>query len=195
MPRISRLTRDQVRPSSREIYDRYMLQRGNVPNMFRTFAHRPEILESMAAHFEAILTTGTLPVKLKELVMIRTAQLNASAYCLASHTAIGLKLGWSQEQINKLDRFASLDSFTPAEKAALHLAEKMTLDSNNFSDAEFAELRSFYSEGEIVELMTAIGLFNYFNRFNNVLRMDPTKPGEGGPAVNKEEPAELSAKL
>ena len=52
----------------------------------------------------------------------------------------------------------------------------MTLDSNNYSDAEFATLRSFYSEGEIIELMTAIGIFNYFNRFNNVLKMEPTKP-------------------
>jgi hypothetical protein len=39
---------------------------------------------------------------------------------------------------------------------------------------------SFYSEGEIVELLCAIGLFNYFNRFNNALHMEPTKPGEGG---------------
>jgi hypothetical protein len=29
-------------------------------------------------------------------------------------------------------------------------------------------------------LLCAIGLFNYFNRFNNALRMEPTKPGEGG---------------
>jgi hypothetical protein len=30
-----------------------------------------------------------------------------------------------------------------------------------------------------VELMAAIGLFNYFNRFNNALEIEPTKPGEG----------------
>ena len=33
------------------------------------------------------------------------------------------------------------------------------------------------------ELLCAIGLFNYFNRFNNALNMEPTKPGEGGCAV------------
>jgi hypothetical protein len=41
-------------------------------------------------------------------------------------------------------------------------------------------LSSYYSEGEIVELLCAIGLFNYFNRFNNALQMEPTRPGEGG---------------
>jgi alkylhydroperoxidase family enzyme len=42
-------------------------------------------------------------------------------------------------------------------------------------DDEFwAELRQFYDEGEIIELLAAIGLFNYFNRFNDGLRMAPT---------------------
>ena len=49
------------------------------------------------------------------------------------------------------------------------------------TDEQYAELRSFYSEGEIVELLCAIGLFNYFNRFNNALKMEPTKPGEADP--------------
>ena len=189
MPRLSRLNRTQVPESTGEIYDRYMRQRGNVPNMFRTVAHRPEIFETMIAHFEAILTTGTLPSKLKELLIVRTSQLNACDYCLASHTAIGLKLGWSKEQLDNLAQFAGRDDFTAAEKAAVHLAEKMTVDANSYSDAEFADLRSFYSEGEIVELMSAIGLFNYFNRFNNLLRMEPTKSKEGA-----ELQAELAAK-
>lgn len=43
----------------------------------------------------------------------------------------------------------------------------------------FDELRSHYNEGEIVELMAAIGLFNYFNRLNNALQIEPTSAGEG----------------
>ena len=179
MPRLSRLTRNQVSEPTGEIYDRYMRQRGNVPNMFRTVAHRPEIFATMIAHFEAILNTGTLPVKLKELVIVRTSQLNTCDYCLASHTAISLKLGWSSEQLEHLGEFENRDDFSPAEKAALHLAEKMTTDANRYTDAEFAHLRTFYDEGEVVELMAAIGLFNYFNRFNNLLLMDPTKAHEG----------------
>ena len=52
----------------------------------------------------------------------------------------------------------------------------MTKDQHNYSDEDFARLRSFYSEGEVVELMAAIGLFNYFNRFNDMLKMEPTQP-------------------
>ena len=178
-PRLSRVPRAQATPAVADIYDRYMRTRGNVPNMFRTVAHRPQIFESMIAHFEAILNTGTVPLRLKELVIVRTSQLNRCEYCLASHVKICLRLGWSQEQLDGLARFADRDNFTAAEKAALRLAEQMTLDADRIPDEDFDALRSHFDEGEIVELMAAIGLFNYFNRFNNALQMEPTKPGEG----------------
>jgi alkylhydroperoxidase family enzyme len=52
----------------------------------------------------------------------------------------------------------------------------MTLDAHTTPTPTSQRLRSFYSEGEVVELMAAIGLFNYFNRFNDLLQMEPTKP-------------------
>jgi hypothetical protein len=45
--RISRLRRSQVPESTGSIYDRYLRTMCNVPNMFRTAAHRPEIFETM----------------------------------------------------------------------------------------------------------------------------------------------------
>jgi alkylhydroperoxidase family enzyme len=80
MTRISRLDKDQVDPDTKAIYDVYLKERGNVPNMFRTVAHRPEIFRTMIAHFRAVMNTGTLPAKLKELVIVRTSQINRCEY-------------------------------------------------------------------------------------------------------------------
>ena len=157
--------------------------------MFRVMAHRPEIFATMQAHFGAVLNTGTVSTKLKELIIVRTSQVNETPYCLASHTILAKGLGWTGDQLANLANWPRRDDFTPAEKAALHLAETVTRDANSVTDEQFAELRGFYSEGEIVELLCAIGLFNYFNRFNNVLRMEPTKPGEGGCAAPASESA------
>jgi uncharacterized peroxidase-related enzyme len=162
------------------LYDKAFAQRGNVPNMFRAMAHRPEIFTTMQAHFGAVLNTGTVPTKLKELIIVRTSQVNETPYCLASHTLLARNLGWTDDQLANLAEWRERTDFTPAEKAALRLAETMTRDARAVTDEQFTELRGFYSEGEIVELMCAIGLFNYFNRFNNALKMEPTKPGEGG---------------
>ena len=180
MSRISRLDRTDVTPDIASLFDKAIAQRGNVPNMFRVMAHRPEIFSTMQAHFAAVLNTGTVPTRLKELIIVRTSQLNETPYCLASHTILARNLGWTDDQLAHLADWPHRDDFTSAEKAALQLAETVTRDAHALSDEQFTELRGFYSEGEIVELLCAIGLFNYFNRFNNALHMEPTRPGEGG---------------
>ena len=78
--RISRLDRDTVDQKTAEVFDHYQKIRGNVPNMFRTMAHRPEIMRSMVAHFRAVMESGTLSQKLKELVIVRTSQINRCEY-------------------------------------------------------------------------------------------------------------------
>jgi len=193
MSRISRLDRSQVTPDIAALFDKIFAQRGNVPNMFRVMAHRPEIFATMQAHFAAVLNTGTVSTRLKELIIVRTSQVNATPYCLASHTILARGLGWTDDQLDHLADWKQREDFTPAEKAALRLAETVTRDAHAVSDEQFAELCGFYSEGEIVELLCAIGLFNYFNRFNDALRMEPTRPGEGGQPRQTEPAAEATA--
>ena len=186
MPRLSRLERNQVQGDSLAIYDKVLRDRGNVPNMFRTMAHRPELFTTIIAHLDAVLKTGTVSTALKELCIVRTSQLNSTPYCLASHTVLATRLGLTREHLAALPSAATSTLFSDREKAALHLAEVMTLDAHAYSDEDFAHLRSFFSEGEVVELMAAIGLFNYFNRFNDLLQMEPTQPSSA------EELAQLS---
>ncbi len=69
--------------------------------------------------------------------------------------------------------------FDEKEKAALAYAQQLTLDAHRIDDALFARLQQHYDEGEIVEISAMAGLFNYFNRVNDALQMEPTKPGEG----------------
>jgi len=74
-----------------------------------------------------------------------------------------------------LANFEQREDFTAKEKAALRLAESVTRDAHSVDDALWNELRQYFDEGEMVELLCAIGLFNYFNRFNDALAMEPTK--------------------
>jgi uncharacterized peroxidase-related enzyme len=175
MPRIRTITYEEAEPSAREVFDNYQKERGNIPNMFRTAAYRPEILRTMIAHFRAIMESGTVGIKLKELIAVRTSQINHCDYCVASHAQVAQRFGWSEEQLADLANFRIRSDFTPREKAALELAERESLESENVDDAFWGRLREHFDEGEIIELAATIGLFNYFTRFNNALRLDPTR--------------------
>jgi len=67
--------------------------------------------------------------------------------------------------------------YTPAEQAALDYADRVTRDAHSVDDATWTELRRHFDYGEVVEITAAVGLFNYFNRFNEALRVEITPPG------------------
>ncbi len=175
-PRISRLNRNDVDASIVSVFDDSLRERGNVPYFFRTLAHRPSIMTTAWAHMQAVLAEGTLPRALKELAVVRTSQLNRTPYCLASHTMMAKKLGCSDGKLDALAEYATNEQFDERERLAIHLAEVMTAAPHSYTDADFARLREHFSEGEVIELVSAIGLFNYFNRANDLLQMEITQP-------------------
>lgn len=64
--------------------------------------------------------------------------------------------------------------FPADQKAALLFADAMTGGPGELPDEVFTELQRHFSEPQIVEIATVIGLFNYFNRFNNALHVEIT---------------------
>ena len=96
---------------------------------------------------------------------------------MASHTALAKQLGVPEDL---LDAMYHIDQhrqrFTPAERAALSLAERMTTDARGVDEEVWADLREHFDEGEIIEMAAVIGLFNYFNRFNDALKVPITPP-------------------
>ena len=79
-PRIRALTPDEAAPEVRPIFDAYLQERGNIPNMFRTVALRPLHLRTMIAHFRTVMNEGTVPPLLKELLWVRISPLNRCRY-------------------------------------------------------------------------------------------------------------------
>ena len=80
MARIGRLRPDQVGEDVRALFETFLRERGNIPNMFRTAAHRPELLATMLAHFRAVMGPGLVPVPLKEMLAVRVSRINSCDY-------------------------------------------------------------------------------------------------------------------
>ncbi len=73
--RIPMLERDDVPPEIQAVYDVLKEQRGEVPYMFKTIAHTPELALGIAAFLKSLLGEGALPAWYKELVATRVAVL------------------------------------------------------------------------------------------------------------------------
>ncbi|MGH9445915.1 MAG: carboxymuconolactone decarboxylase family protein [Terriglobia bacterium] len=84
------------------------------------------------------------------------------------------RLGVTEEELKALER-GDLGCFGERERLALEFAGALTMDANRVSDDFFRKLRVCFDEGEVVEIAAVAGLFNYFNRVNNALQMEPTR--------------------
>jgi alkylhydroperoxidase family enzyme len=59
--------------------------------------------------------------------------------------------------------------FSPAERAALRLGYHAALVPNEATTDDFTELKKYFDEGQIVEIVATISLFGYLNRWNDTM--------------------------
>ena len=93
---------------------------------------------------------------------------------MAEHTALARQLGVSEALLDALyhiDEHRHL--FSERELVAIRFAEIMTTDARDVDEALWDELQAHFDDGELVELATVIGLFNFFNRFADALQILP----------------------
>lgn len=80
MSRIAALEPALADPSLKGLFDDFIRERGAVPNMFRTLAHDPKILQTWFDAFRATLSEGEVSTRVKEMVAVRVSHLNQSRY-------------------------------------------------------------------------------------------------------------------
>lgn len=174
--RIPLLDRDQVPPELALVYDALLQQRGVVPNMFKTVAHVPSLAIAFASLLKALLSDGALPGWYKELIATRMSVLNDSEYAVRAHAISARQKGASEEQIEAAKTDPQNGPFTPAGKLGFLCAEKIHLSGRTLDDALYSQLKGVYTDPQIVELIAAASIFEFFPRFVDGLRIPVTPP-------------------
>ena len=63
----------------------------------------------------------------------------------------------------------------PGWRVALDYADVVHRTGHDVSDELYRQVAGAWDQGQIVEITLVIGMAEYFNRFNNALRVEPTK--------------------
>ena len=72
-------------------------------------------------------------------------------------------------------RREAVEGLEPGWRAALEYAEVIHTSGHDVTDELYGRLRQAWDDGQIVEITLVIGMTEYFNRFNDALRVEPTK--------------------
>lgn len=172
-PRVPLLARDSVSPEAAAIYDALLAQRGVVPNMFKVLAHNSAIAQGTAGFLKGLLSDGALKGWYKELIAVRVSMQMESQYAIRAHNASAKQKGATPEQISGVADFET-GPYTAKEKLGFRLADRLHRGPQQVDDAFFAELKSAFSDGEVVELFLTAAAFEMFPRFIEGLHIPVT---------------------
>jgi AhpD family alkylhydroperoxidase len=141
------------------------------------WAHHPEFGKAMFRFAGALWQNSTLPRRLLELVRLRVAFHNQCRSCMAMRYQSAIDDGLTEGLVCSLEKPQESPDLTNAQKAALAYADISSTNHFAIDDGTFVELRRFYSEAEIIELGTFIGLFIGFGRLAASWDMVEQLPG------------------
>jgi len=142
---------------------------GEFLNLYRVLGHHANLLSAWIEFAYTLRRDCTTSRSLRELMILRGAQLEGSAYEWHQHRRWARQQGVPPEQIEDLFFWRESPRFTEAECAALGLTEAMM--HGNVTDDDYAHLAKHFSPSEIIELALTAGFYAMVPRVLNALKV------------------------
>jgi AhpD family alkylhydroperoxidase len=128
----------------------------------------PKAYHALVQTSEAVRATAAdagLDRTVVELINLRVSQINGCAYCLNVHTRAALRAGETAQRLGVLAAWRDTELFTPAERAALALAEATTEPTDAAAqETAWAGARDVLTDDQISAVIWVAITINAFNR-------------------------------
>ena len=155
------------------LVERITRERGSVLHLYRMLLHSPPLAEGWLGFLTNVRQCLDLDGALRELVIMQVAHLNGAPYEAEQHAPIALENGITAAQLAALPRWKSEPSFSPLQRAALHLTDAMTRRVR-VSAEDIDAVRVHLDERQTVELVGTIAAYCMVSRFLEALQIHST---------------------
>ena len=153
------------------LYQKFTKDYGDFTNQARVVAHAPDAFRHLYGLIDAWRDHGLLEKRLVEIAVLTSSRVNECAYCVGHHGAALVDLGVTPETVDGIldDALPGLDK---RERLVRDYARLVTERAWGIPDRVFLDLKSHFSDQQIVELTIRIGLCILFNKLNQALLLD-----------------------
>lgn len=143
---------------------------GQPVNLYKALANHPAFVGAWTEFAQSMRVDTKTPRGLRELMILRSGQVQASEYEWAQHLRMARKAGVREAQIEQLADWRTSAEFTEQERAALGLLEGVT--AGKVDDATWQKAAGLYSREEMVELVLVAGFYSMVARVLDALRVE-----------------------
>lgn len=158
----------ETHPELAEDFELFKNILGFVPNSLLTMQRRPAVVSAFGGLTRAVMDPqGEVDAGFKRLIAHFASRAAGCQYCEAhSLVAAGIH-GISREKIDALWEYRDSPLYTEAERAALDFALAAGSVPNAVDEEIMAAMKAHWSESQIVEILAAVCLYGFLNRWND----------------------------
>lgn len=165
MERVTPVNLQSAHGRAKELLDAVKAKLGIVPNMTRSMAVSPSVLDAYLG-FSGALGHGVLPARVREQLALDVGEANHCDYCVSAHSAIGKRAGLTEREVLDSRRGASAD---PKTDVLLRFARTVVEKRGVVTEPDIAAVRDAgFGDAEIAEVVANVALNIFTNYFNNV---------------------------
>ena len=157
-------------PEIKKLVDFFNETLGFCPNSVLTMLRRPNLAKSFVKLNMAVMENhGELTSEFKRLIAFISSNTTGCRYCQAHTIRAAERYRATADRLLNVWDFKNHDSFTKAEKAALQFTQEASSIPVTIDPVTEKNLKLYWSEDDVVEIMGVIALFGYLNRWNDVM--------------------------
>lgn len=114
---------------------------------------------------EGVLGDISIDIFMKEIIKIRSSQLNGCAFCLDMHVKTARKAGESEMRLHHVAIWRESNLFSDKERMALELTEALTqIKPEGLTDELYIRAKAVFSDQELCDVVFSIAQINAWNR-------------------------------
>jgi uncharacterized peroxidase-related enzyme len=150
---------------------------GFVPNVFRTYAWRPERFRAWFAHFKSVMAgTDDLSSREREMISVAVSMANGCLYCLVAHGAALREASDDKVEADRITLDYRRAALTTRERAMLDYAVKITKTPGECDEADIEALRAEgFTDEAIWDIAEVASMYNFTNRLAMATGMMPNR--------------------
>ena len=150
---------------------------GFTPNSLFTMMRRPRIARAFLEMNQAVMENkGRVTSALKRQLAYLSSMTAGCRYCEAHAIRAAERYGSEEDKLNHIWEYKTYPAFTDAERAVFDFAIAASTIPNAVDDEIAENLRKYWDDGEIVEILGVTALFGYLNRWNDSMGTQLEEP-------------------
>jgi 4-carboxymuconolactone decarboxylase len=160
-PRMSPVRQEEMTDEMRAFLQKWtggIFRRADSNPVLLTFAHHPRLADLFSQLNIHLLSTSTLPVKQRQIAIMRLAWICKATYMWSSHLSTSVRAGLEPEMFRPIQVGADDPYFTEFERVVIRATEELVND-RKIGDENWQALMKEWSNQQMLDFLFTVGAY------------------------------------